>query len=246
MHISPETAELCGIILGDGNIHKTCNRITISGSADDLYYFQRHVIPLFISCFPGVTPRLVRLKTAQAYNLEIENKAMLQFFMSVYGLKRGPKDNAKIPSVILNRSDLIPHFLRGLFDTDGCLKFDKQTRTYAYYPRVRFFFCDCPFAHQLQVLFEKLSIKAPKLACNNHGFKKTSKVVIYEISGVAALEYWMREIHPANPVQIAKYLFWKQHGFHIPGLSLSERLFCIGSGGFEPPSTGPEPAILGL
>ena len=244
MEIDPFTAELCGIILGDGSMHKTQNRITISGSSDDIHYFKLHVIPLFKRCFPVVHPRIIRLKTANALNLEIQNVTIFQFFLQTFGFKRGPKNNARIPEVILADPSLRPHFLRGLFDTDGCLKFSKQARDYSYYPRIKFGLAESPLIHELQGLLSNMKFIASKHSRLNHGYQTTRDLVSYEISGMKALERWFNEIKPANPVHIAKYVFWKRYGFHMPYLSLKDRLSYIGSGGFEPPSRGPEPPIL--
>ncbi len=245
MKLNAHTAELCGIILGDGHLHKKYNRITISGSSDDLFYFHNRVIPLFKACFRSVNPRIVRLKGKQAYNLEIENEEIFQFFINAFGFKRGPKDDARVPEVISSNSAFIPHFLRGLFDTDGCLKFCKQARSYPYYPRIRIYLAESPLAHQLGVLIQQTGFAARKRIRLNHGYATTKNLVTYEISGQQALERWMSDIQPANPVQIAKYAYWKKFGRHVPHITLPERLIRIASGGFEPPSTESESAILG-
>lgn len=244
MKLNAHTAELCGIILGDGHLHKSCNRITISGSADDLAYFQKRVIPLFRRCFHNVNPRIVRLKGKQAYNLEIENEEIFQFFINIFSLKRGPKDDARVPEIISSNSSLIPHFLRGLFDTDGCLKFSKQVRSYPYYPRIKIALASSPLVHQLGFLFKQTGFAANKNVRPNHGYKTTKDLVAYEISGQRALERWMRIIRPANPVQIAKYEYWKRFGRHVPNMPFPERVLRIGLGGFEPPSQESESRIL--
>ncbi len=245
MRLNKRTAELCGIILGDGNLHKRCNRITISGSSDDLLYFQSRVIPLFRKCFKSVNPRIVQCESRNACNLEIENITIFNFFIEKFGLRRGPKNNASIPKVIISNPLLIPHFLRGLFDTDGCLKFSKQARSYSYYPRIRFAFVSSPLAHELNSLLQEVGFISNKHVKLNHGYKTTKDLVTYEISGKAALEKWMQIVSPANPVQIAKYLYWKKFGRHEPYMSFTDRVSKIGPGGFEPPSMGPKPTILG-
>ncbi len=52
-------AELIGIILGDGNLHKSSNCITIVGSLEDLFYYENYVIPIIKSLFP-VNPKLMK------------------------------------------------------------------------------------------------------------------------------------------------------------------------------------------
>lgn len=253
MEVNPLTAELCGIILGDGNLSRYLNRITITGSSDDVVYFKYHVIPLFKKCFQDVNPILFPVKNKKAYQLIFGKKNSFNFFIERFGLQRGRKDTARVPEIVIARKELIPHFLRGLFDTDGCFKFSKQTKSYSYYPRIRIVLMDSPIAHGLQELLLRIGFDARKYVRPNHGYG-IKDLVQYELSGVDAFERWMRVIRPANPVQIAKYLYWKENGRHLPYLSLSERLalikdtsllkMCIGLAGFEPTSAGPKPAIL--
>ena len=39
-------AELLGVISGDGHVHKKENRITITGSDEDIYYYLSYVLPI--------------------------------------------------------------------------------------------------------------------------------------------------------------------------------------------------------
>ena len=80
------------------------------------------------------------------------------------------------------------HFLRGLFDTDGCLKFSKQTKNISYYPRIRFCFQDSTLINDL-----RLSLKSLEF---NYGFNKDKRnnTYFFEISGKENLEKWIRLI----------------------------------------------------
>ena len=51
MKINENMAELVGIILGDGHIHKKANKITIVGSLEDLEYYQKRVVYHFNKFF---------------------------------------------------------------------------------------------------------------------------------------------------------------------------------------------------
>ena len=59
---SKNLAELIGIIMGDGHLHKKQNKITIVGSLEDFYYYKYHVIPLIKSLF-DVNPRMTSSPT---------------------------------------------------------------------------------------------------------------------------------------------------------------------------------------
>jgi len=216
MEINSEIAELCGVILGDGHLHNTENRITITGSIEDLSYYQGYLSLLFKKNFK-LTPKLVKVKNKNSYRLILENKEVFKFFVNKLGLIRGKKNNISIPEIVFNNPDLLKPFIRGLFDTDGYLKFSKQNKNTNNYPRIRFSFYKTPLSLQLSDVFLKLNF--------NFGFGKDSRwgTLCYEISGSKNLERWMDLIGFANKVHLTKYLVWKELG-HVPSrLSLFQR-----------------------
>ena len=130
--LNNKTVELAGLIAGDGYLHKSCNRIIVTGSLDDLYYYENYIIPIFIKSF-NITPKLYKRKGKNAYDLQIENKNVFSFFVNELGMIRGSKKNrVLIPDKIIKNKEFSKNFIRGLFDTDGCLKFSKQTKNLNY------------------------------------------------------------------------------------------------------------------
>ncbi len=209
-------AELIGIILGDGNLHKKSNCITITGSLEDLHYYELIVIPLFQDLFSKI-PKLRKRNDRNSYYLQLENKTIFDILLSC-GLRRGNKtENASIPQFIISNKKLIKHFLRGLFDTDGCLKFSKQSRNTYYYPRIQIGLKESALSLGIRALLKKLEF-------NFSQYKDKKDLIYYQISGKKNLEKWMREIGSNNPVHKTKYLVWKKQGFYMPKSSLESRL----------------------
>ena len=216
--LTPELAELVGIILGDGHLHTKFNRITIVGSLEDYYYYKKRVMPLFEELF-GIRPILKRRNDRNAYYLRLEKKEIFEIFTKEIGLIRGNKKNAHVPQCILRNRELLLFFLRGLFDTDGCLKFSMQNKNLNYYPRVRLAFKKSKFAKEIGIAIRKLDF--------NLGAWEESRInglLAYEISGKNNLARWFGLIKPSNPVHISKYLFWKKFGHYIPKSTLKQRL----------------------
>lgn len=211
-------AECIGVILGDGHLHKKRDCITIVGSLEDLYYYEDHVIPLLKSLFPG-NPRLRKRNDRNAYYIDFNSKEAMEYLSNKIGLVRGNKVNAKIPDIIKNNMDLIPHFLRGLFDTDGCLKFSKQTKNINYYPRVQFAFRASNFAEEVGIILKKLKFNIGSWKEN-----RFNGLLFYQISGKANLERWMTLVGSNNLVHKTKYLIWQERGFYIPKSSLKSRI----------------------
>ena len=156
MKINENIAELTGVILGDGHLHTKHNMITIVGSLEDLNYYQERVQRLFEKVF-NKSATLRKRNDRNAYYLTLSSKKSMLFLTDVVGLKRGSKVNASIPKIIFSQKKYIRAFLRGLFDTDGCLKFSKQTKEIHYYPRVQIALRKSPLAVELAELFRALN-----------------------------------------------------------------------------------------
>ncbi len=208
-----EIAELCGIILGDGHLHKTSNRITITGSLDDEPYHTRIVSSLFENNF-DVKPLFFKQESKGAHYLTVESKKVINFFIKL-GLTRGSKINVSIPHIIKDNDLLAVPFLRGLFDTDGCLKFSKQNSKYSYYPRIRIVGKESSMTRDLGDILKKLnfeySIWIDRRTKNN--------IFVYEISGTKNVQKWFRVIQPNNYIKIKKYTSWLKNGFYKSELS---------------------------
>ena len=137
--LNNETAELAGLIAGDGYLHKDYNRIIITGSLDDIYYYKNYINLKFIKNFK-IKPHIYKRNNKNAYDLQIENKEVFSFFTNKLGMIRGSKKNrVLIPDKIFKNKEFSKRFIRGLFDTDGCLKFSKQTKDFNYYPRIQIY-----------------------------------------------------------------------------------------------------------
>ena len=217
MKINEDMAELAGIILGDGHIHKKHNLITIVGSIEDLDYYQERVIPLFQLLF-NKKPVLKKRNDSNAYYLMIYSKQILNFLVNEVGLKRGSKEKSSLPNKIISNEKLTPHLLRGLFDTDGCIKFSKQSKNINYYPRIQIALRHSPIASELKELFKTLDF-----SYGTWEESRFNRIIFYQISGEINAKRWFKEISPKNPVHTTKYQFWKKFGHHIPKSTLEFR-----------------------
>jgi len=206
--------ELLGAIYGDGHVHTTENRITIVGSLEDFYYYYYYLKPQ-IENFFNVNVYVRQRKDRNAFYLSFESKEVFEYLLNK-GLLRGAKVNLGL-SFFENEIQVVS-FLRGLFDTDGSLKFSKQTQSINYYPRIQLVFRDNPFSKELGSLFEKLGF--------NYAFwySGRDKQNCYQISGKINLEKWNKIIGFSNPVHKTKYLYWKENSCYEPYSSLDSRL----------------------
>ncbi|MAG78012.1 hypothetical protein CL616_01465 [archaeon] len=205
--------ELVGAIYGDGHVHSTENRVTIVGSLEDFYYYSFSLKP-YLESF-GLNVSIKKRNDRNAYYLYFENKIFFERILS-WGLTRGAKTDLVLPKFANNKE--IASFLRGLFDTDGSLKFSKQSKWFNYYPRIQYSFKVSSFSDNLGKLFLKLGFNFSKW------LDKRDNEYYYQISGFDNLKRWNKLIGFANPVHYSKYLFWEKFGQSIPKSSLDFRL----------------------
>jgi intein/homing endonuclease len=128
---SKELAEFYGIMLGDGNSHRTCRynscndkrgtfMIRIVGDSRlDNTYLTNYVKPLIKNLFK-VSIRISKFKGTNAMFLEVHSKELVNF-LEKKGFKPGNKikNKLRIPNWIKRNNNYLKNCLRGLYDTDG-------------------------------------------------------------------------------------------------------------------------------
>lgn len=131
-------AEFIGIMLGDGGLTEYQTRITLNKESDEDYII--YVKGLIYKLFKENTS-IIKLKTSKAVHLCVSRKK-LTLFLVKNGLFVGNKvtKQVDIPKWIKENSNFLKYCIRGLFDTDGGVFFEKhhyKDNTYSY---IRFSF----------------------------------------------------------------------------------------------------------
>ena len=122
------TAEMIGIMLGDGNLWK--NQIKIFFDKRNKKYIN-YVSNLFKEIF-GIKPKLRISEDTNQANLYCYNRYATQKLIDL-GLKRGNKvkNNIGIPAWIKENKRYFKPCIKGLIDTDGCIyKCKRENQTY--------------------------------------------------------------------------------------------------------------------
>lgn len=122
--LSEELAEVMGILMGDGHLSEYQVSVTTNSITD-----RQHALfvkKLFIKQF--ALPVAVNFrKYENAVNVVISSKNLVKFLFGL-GMPIGHKinNNISIPAWVMATPKYQKAFLRGLFDTDGCVFLDKH------------------------------------------------------------------------------------------------------------------------
>lgn len=223
--LDSDLAEFVGVLLGDGSIGryechagkkiKIQHRVKVTGDArEDLPYFTDFLFPLMTKLF-GKKPLLRFKRKERTVELIYFGKELYEFLIEL-GMASSPKRNRAIIPPFIFEKNLDVYFLRGLFDTDGCLVFDKQHRDVHYYPRVEIKMLPCPMRDQLLSMLSKLGFRHITSTQPNESLR-------IQMNGNEIIDRWMDIVKFNNQKHITKYNIWRRLGYYIPNTNLEQR-----------------------
>ena len=221
MKITPELSEISGIHSGDGHLRRN-KELEISGSFEEKGYYDNRVIPLFNRFFKlSIKGRFFPSKGT--YGFWVSSCEIGKTLMEL-GFPSGNKTKTvKVPSIILNSNDssIRRSFLRGLFDTDGCISFNKRIYDKNHFKKTKHFYPTVIIEGVSKNLIEEVD-----LLCKKEGFKsrlyihtpkKKTESIRYKLQmpGKKSLLDWIEKISPKNQVKVSRYEIWNKFG-HCP------------------------------
>jgi len=215
---SKEIAELCGMHAGDGTLYKTSRGLVweMRGDLLEKEYYTDHVAPLLKSITNEVfQPKFRSGGKNGCFGIQTSNKILTNLIVQL-GFNPGTKTyTVRIPEYVINADNKIKlSFVRGLFDTDGCIRFERINNNILHtYPKIEFTSASKKLIEDLFSLLQSLGFK-PNIWGNKY-FKLC-------ISGKNQLKRFMSEVSPKNKKHLKKYQFWKDKGYYLPrSLSLA-------------------------
>ncbi|MFH1586635.1 MAG: LAGLIDADG family homing endonuclease [Candidatus Diapherotrites archaeon] len=129
MEFTEKHAELVGLHFGDGSLIRRKGterlRFQLRGDAiSDRAHYENFIIPLCneLIGFPilGRPVTTTYYKKRNCFGVAVESAQLAGFFEKL-GVKVGRKEELEIPEWIKNDENFSKAFVRGLFDTDGCI-----------------------------------------------------------------------------------------------------------------------------
>jgi intein/homing endonuclease len=211
--ISEDLAYLCGIFAGDGSIgyrkKKNEYSIKVVGNPKDEKEFYHQVIgPRFEKVF-GIFPKMRYHDSKTTYGFSIYSKTIYLYLTNFIGLPSGVKySSLKIPELFLQDKKFTTAFIRGVFDTDGCISFKKGDKTYPNYPVINLTSKSANFIRQVSDFLKSIDFKISELYDYKHkdiripqGY--TIKSSLY-INGHKNLHLWNKQVVFYSPKHLEK------------------------------------------
>lgn len=226
-------AEFFGAMTGDGWIQTDGRCLFLAGDPiEDREYYDKKVIPLISKLIVPVKPK--NFPYWNVYGTGIYKKDIIKEILDL-GFPKGKKvEIASVPSWIISSNIKTKRaFIRGLFDTDGCIFMQKDYTKYSntfnsnYHTKSRIRITSISKRLMEEVSFLLSSLKfRHTVRWREGGFRhnrNNSSSYFVEINSIQDVHRFFKEIKPNNPKHITKYLIWKKFGFCPPKTTLSQR-----------------------
>jgi hypothetical protein len=226
--LNESLAEETGIHVGDGmmNYYPSCRLYFIKyvGDREEMDSYGKYIIRLLSKNYGLNNLRTVPIKGTNYYIIQFGSKSVLLFKRDVLGLPLGKKNDISVPAQILKSRRLFVPFIRGLFDTDGSLWFERKKKTVHYYPHIKIELASRTAITQCSNKLKELGFSVSTsfdLVQIKKGRKfKTHRLVI---CGAGGLERWWSIIGSRNLKNKTKYLVWEKFGICPPRTKIEQR-----------------------
>ena len=192
--MNEKQAELIGMHVGDGTLYLSKKTLVweLRGSVHEKEFYS-YVAKLISDLFRvEVKPKYRGLNS---YGIQTTNKLITQFFVK-NGFNPGKKVySVRIPEYIKSAPRNIKlSFIRGLFDTDGCIRFDRNRTAFYYYPRIEFGFASEYLSIDLLNLLDDLGFRMYEWRTQ----REDEIAFRICLAGFKNLDKWIKEVKPAN------------------------------------------------
>ena len=187
--MSPELAEEIGTHLGDGCLSLNRNYFSVKTNKKEEDYMVNFLFPLYKKLY-NLDLKLMRLPSVIGF--EVYSRALFDFKNKVLKIPYGNKvEKIEVPNVITESKNkkVYRAFIRGLFDTDGCVNIIKSKKNY---PVITF-----------TIKSEKLILQTKEMLIKL-GFIPYAGKWRIDVNGNFMLNKWLKEIGSNNPKNLAK------------------------------------------
>jgi len=202
--MTEDLAEEVGLHLGDGsmNFYNGKGFYSLRGHMiDDKLHYKIRIKPLYKKLY-NIDVRLREMPSTKVYGFQIWSDELVDFKHHNLGLPLGPKRIFLLPLTIAENDEFSRSFLRGFFDTDGCIYLEHKN--HKLYPRIEMVSICEEFMKQLKKIILRLGFRVTyekRFRPLRHNFPEHK----LSIRGIEMTKKWFSEIRPSNPKHVLKY-----------------------------------------
>ncbi len=210
-------AELCGLFAGDGWINSKRNTVFICGSINEKEYYDNRVKLLFEKGI-NFTPKIREFPYWSVYGAVAYSKTVKSFFINC-GFNEGKKVCiVEVPKEVLNSKSLWQYFMRGIFDSDGSIYFEKNYAPGVIHGQRRRARMDIVSVSK-NLILDLLKMcnglnYSPRLRVRKPGKKGKNISYGLRFNKKGDIIRWMKEISPKNNVHINRFKKWQKFGYY--------------------------------
>lgn len=200
--LSEELAYFIGLFIGDGFTNKYGGYylIQFTGSKGEKQFYETLFSDYCEKIF-GIIPRIRDDKMSNAIRVNIYSIDLFNLITKRFRISAGRKSrNVLIPNEILNSEPtIIKSCIRGLYDAEGCVFFDKRKSYAKPYPRIDLHMSNLKLLKQVYDILIRFEIR-----CTLSAIKDTSRIIIY---GEEQIKKFINKIGFSNPKHLEKLEF---------------------------------------
>jgi len=202
-----DLAEFMGILTGDGYMNhyrKYDYNIDITGNKlSDSEFIEKHVFTLAKKLF-NVRGCIIRRNDQNTIYIRIRSRAIF-YYLKKIGFRTGYKRRISIPVWIQKDKKFMIYFVRGLFDTDGCLSL--KNRNGKIYPVVSISSKSDLLLKKVQGFIKTNGIPSclTKNTSTNPRYKKPIIGFKLEVNGFKNCSDWILLIKSNNKRNLSKF-----------------------------------------
>lgn len=212
-----DLAEETGIHIGDGSM----NMYTSKGRNHYGYVHSAHVkddseYSIYVKTLLKKLYNLLPYEKIQRNcRMLIYTSKDLIYFKHTIGLPLGKKESIKIPLWVIQNENFKKKCVRGIVDTDGCIRFRKPyLGTINNYPEIKVTNKSKELILQLKDIFIEFGLK-PYIHKEEKVIQSgTSIIYNIHLNGRKNITQYIEIFGFSNPKHLNKYLFWKKYGFY--------------------------------
>jgi len=231
VEIDEDLAEILGAHIGDGCISRTQRyaEYYLGGDiTEEREYHDKWIGPLFNRKI--AIPLLNKKVNYKAhpkvgiYGFHIFDERLVKFFEDL-GIRSGSKINIRIPNKIMLNKNLLTRFLRGLFDTDGNIYFDKNRSAKSPKndrPVIKLGTVSKYLANDVFESLKSLGLH-PRMKKPYQGKRDKNLVYTVLLYRMADVKYYIKEISFKNNKHMTKWQVYTKFGVCPPKTNLSQR-----------------------